>query len=334
MLSIPLPYIASLFFLLITGLVWVKRPVAVNRITAFLLLCSASTLVVGLRWTVDIQLVKFLQPVLASLLPVMAWYCFFMAERVTSFSVKHAVAPCIIFLCSLTYPWWTPPIDFMLVGLFIWYGVRLLLAAQSDPERVRFFDVQTITNLKYTAGIMLLFSAAIDATLSMDIAFFQGENVSNILTFSYLVLIPTLAIAVLVVGSLTCGHAPSPVPEQDASNIQLDFDTATDIVEKLSSHMEQEHTYLDPNLTLDRLARKLGLPSRQISLAVNLIYHRNVSRVINEYRIKRAQTLLKTTELSITEIYLDSGFNTKSNFNREFNRVTSTTPSAYRRAND
>jgi AraC-like DNA-binding protein len=106
-----------------------------------------------------------------------------------------------------------------------------------------------------------------------------------------------------------------------------------DIVHKIDVLLTTKEVFLDPDLTLDRLARKACIPARQISAAINQVYGRNVSQVVNEYRIERAKTLLTSSDKNITQIYLDSGFQTKSNFNREFNRVTQQTPSAFRRSN-
>ena len=134
-----------------------------------------------------------------------------------------------------------------------------------------------------------------------------------------------------MVGSLTSVNEPNSTVDTSMTSGKIELTEANAIVEQLRLFIEKNETYLDPDLTLERLARKLTIPSRQISMSVNVVYQRNVSKVINEYRIKHAQHLLITTEQSITDIYLQSGFYTKSNFNREFSRVTSTTPSAYRR---
>jgi len=56
-----------------------------------------------------------------------------------------------------------------------------------------------------------------------------------------------------------------------------------------------------------------------------------VSQIVNEYRIQDAIRLLKTTDLPITAVMFECGFQTKSNFNREFARVTGATLSDYRR---
>ncbi|MEZ8387612.1 helix-turn-helix domain-containing protein, partial [Vibrio splendidus] len=42
------------------------------------------------------------------------------------------------------------------------------------------------------------------------------------------------------------------------------------------------------------------------------------------------KTLLMQSDEAITDIFLSSGFQTKSNFNREFSRITGQTPSEYR----
>ncbi len=86
--------------------------------------------------------------------------------------------------------------------------------------------------------------------------------------------------------------------------------------------------YLEPDLTLVRLARKLGIPSKQLSAAVNRHTQANISRFINQFRIEHACQLLETGE-SITNTMLKSGFNTKSNFNREFRRITGATPRSW-----
>ncbi len=53
---------------------------------------------------------------------------------------------------------------------------------------------------------------------------------------------------------------------------------------------------------------------------------------VNELRISRACRLLSETETSVTRISQDCGFENLSNFNRQFARHTSRTPSQYRKS--
>jgi AraC-like DNA-binding protein len=57
---------------------------------------------------------------------------------------------------------------------------------------------------------------------------------------------------------------------------------------------------------------------------------KNVSQVVNDYRIQEAKDRLRGTDDPITSIMYEAGFQTKSNFNREFLRVTGVTPRAFR----
>ena len=99
----------------------------------------------------------------------------------------------------------------------------------------------------------------------------------------------------------------------------------------MNTLISEQNLYLNPNLTLNALARKTAVPARQISKAVNLTRGCNVSQWINGFRIDFTQQLLRNTALSVTEVMLEAGFATKSNFHREFLRISGMTPTAYRR---
>ncbi len=90
--------------------------------------------------------------------------------------------------------------------------------------------------------------------------------------------------------------------------------------------MAERRLWQDPDLTLARLARRLGVPAKALSAAVNRVRGENISRVVNGWRVAHAGELLRGGA-SVTEAMLASGFQTKSNFNREFLRVMGRAPS-------
>ena len=92
-----------------------------------------------------------------------------------------------------------------------------------------------------------------------------------------------------------------------------------------------ENRHRQPPTNERRLARRLALPSRRLSQAINRTHGISVSHYVNGLRITEAQRLLRETDYPVTRVMLESGFLTKSNFNREFQRVTGTSPSAWRR---
>jgi AraC-like DNA-binding protein len=72
------------------------------------------------------------------------------------------------------------------------------------------------------------------------------------------------------------------------------------------------------------------MEGRGVSMAINRVSGLNVSQFVNNRRIREACRLLEKTDKPLTEIMFDCGFATKSNFNREFRRVTDRSPSQWR----
>jgi len=185
------------------------------------------------------------------------------------------------------------------------------------------------------AGWMMILSGGVDAFISLDFIFNQGELSLYVLTAAYLIILPVLSIAVVVIGINTpvFEEATSEKINSDNSTGELVMtkERAQEITTMLDVRVRHESLYLDPELTLSKLTRKLGIPAKQISIAVNQVHGQNISKVINRYRIEHAKHSLITSQDSITKIFMNSGFQTKSNFNREFLSMTGMTPSEYKR---
>jgi AraC-like DNA-binding protein len=118
------------------------------------------------------------------------------------------------------------------------------------------------------------------------------------------------------------------------TRIRRDGAQAHSIRAKLEAHMAAARPWLDPELTVARLARQLGLPQRSVSETVNDQFGVSVSRWINGWRIAEAQRLMMDEPgRPLVELMLDCGFQTRSNFNKAFSDVTGETPSAWRKRN-
>ncbi len=353
MLAIPLPFVMSLLLIMIVFLLKEKQPIEGRLPSLFIILCAVSTAVVGLRWTFDISVIRFIQPIIASLLPVGAWYCFAKAHRSETVSknsyLLHSIGPIAIGLSSFWYQMWLDTTDVLLVLLNVAYGVILIRSSFNMPEDVRLTQVPRLIRAERVAGIVLLISASIDAAISFDFILNGGVHVSFMLSLSYLVLIPVVVAAVLTVGLSTfhvkqekhereaeveiCSGSSQPLDSNitESRSARLTDLEANDILSKINKLMIDKESFRDPDLTLNRLSRKLGIPTRQVSIAVNQACQQNISKVLNEYRINFAKIQLVSSQDTITDIYLASGFQTKSNFNREFLRITGQSPSEFRR---
>ena len=102
---------------------------------------------------------------------------------------------------------------------------------------------------------------------------------------------------------------------------------------RIREDLVQNRKYLDPDLTLEKLAKEQFVSSGHLSRIINLYGNRSFNDFINELRVEQAKTFLSDSEYSpytIVSIGLECGFNSKSTFYSAFRKFTSQTPSQYR----
>ena len=340
MLAIPVPFVVSMLLGLLAISLYAKLSQQGKVASMFLGLCAMTTAMVGLRWTFGFSIFSIAQPILASIIPVAAWYAFAHANRdLGTLPIKHFVAPLFVVISAVSQPWLALPLDVLLTLIYACYGVALIRFSSRETAliNVSLGNWEGVKKAENIAGWMLIFSACVDTLMSLDFTFNQGGFSLYIITAAHLILLPVLSIAVVVVGINT------PVSDElkskqishndeTSSSQVMTSERAHEITSLLDAKIRQDRLYLDPELTLSKLTRKLGIPAKKISIAVNQVHEKNISKIINGYRIEHAKHSLDTSQDTITQIFMNSGFQTKSNFNREFSRVVGMTPSEYRKS--
>ncbi|PKL35695.1 MAG: AraC family transcriptional regulator [Spirochaetae bacterium HGW-Spirochaetae-1] len=108
------------------------------------------------------------------------------------------------------------------------------------------------------------------------------------------------------------------------------IDTAA-IHEGLDNLMREDKLFLDCEISLSSVARRLSLTPHQLSEFLNEHKGSGFHDCINRYRIEEAQKLLmEHREASVTSICYRVGFNSKSSFNTAFKKITGKTPTEFR----
>lgn len=79
------------------------------------------------------------------------------------------------------------------------------------------------------------------------------------------------------------------------------------------------------------LARQVNLNEQYFCRFFKKAIGRTPMEYVNGYRIKQTRRLLEETDLSVTDICLECGYNNLGNFLREFRKQTGTTPLQYRK---
>ena len=102
--------------------------------------------------------------------------------------------------------------------------------------------------------------------------------------------------------------------------------------EELKWLMLNEKVYLDSKLTLGDLAEKLNTSPNNVSWLLNKVYDCNFYEYVNRFRIKEFVKKVENgshKEYTLLALSFDSGFNSKSTFNRAFKAEMNDTPTNY-----
>ena len=121
----------------------------------------------------------------------------------------------------------------------------------------------------------------------------------------------------------------SQAPESEPTLV----DVQPQLAEKLTEFMRTHKPYLEPHITVERLAIKLNVSPKLLSATINSELQMNFFELISNYRVVEAKQRLADASLQekpICEIMKSCGFNSKSVFNQAFKKSVGVTPSIYR----
>lgn len=91
-----------------------------------------------------------------------------------------------------------------------------------------------------------------------------------------------------------------------------------------------DRDWADPGLDLDAVAAHAGYSRYHFVRAFKDAYGETPGQYLSRRRIERAEELLRSANLTVTEICLLVGFSSLGTFSARFKKQTGTSPSAYR----
>jgi len=100
-------------------------------------------------------------------------------------------------------------------------------------------------------------------------------------------------------------------------------------IAKLEEQLEAHHDFLEPDLKLADLSERIGANTSILSKVINAHYGKNFNDFINAKRCERFLHRLENGEHkqhTLLSLALDSGFNSKSTFNRSFKKQMGYSP--------
>lgn len=332
MISVPLPLFltgcAALVLALVVSRGWLSQN-AKLFFAALTCVIMVETVLVALRFAYQMEGVLVLQRLLPFWLGPLLYLGFVAlsdrADVLRRWAMYHLGLAAILTALVAAIPPLRIALDLMIGLSYAAYVIFLMQLWRGGPDRLSQLAVVQIPKMRrlmILGACLLALTCVMDTVIAVDFARNAGKNVSGLLSIGSLVLIVVFAGAAVWVAK-----APN---DTVATSTGLE-NQSSEVVAQAAAFLEESRLFTDPDLSLTRLARRIGVTDRVLSSSVNRQTGSNVSQFINGFRVTEAAALLKTTKDPISAIGEAAGFLTRSNFYTEFQRVYGKSPGTYRK---
>ncbi|MEM8764104.1 MAG: helix-turn-helix domain-containing protein [Bacteroidota bacterium] len=222
----------------------------------------------------------------------------------------------------------------LLQNIFYWFKCRGLINRYSYQTKQQLsFNQSTMAFIKVIHGVVLM-------VLLFWVASFVGSYVFwvSLGWITYNSVWIGIPILIYIVGYYALRQPEIfrlQLPEGDSSKIQknrLNEQEISTLKKGLEGIMQQEKLYLENELTLVQLAKKIGTTTNNLSWLLNNVYQSNFYDFVNTYRLEAFLDKVKNKEhkhQTLLSLSMEVGFNSKSTFNKAFKSIFKDTPSAY-----
>lgn len=199
--------------------------------------------------------------------------------------------------------------------------------------RIRMAHYKKLPAGNYTFQVISASADGVWSEQGTSFSFNYSPRFTHSLLFKILLILLILAIcAVAAIAALK--YRKFLKQRNKYKDSHLENDVAEKCSKKLLYVMDIDKIYRDDALSLQSLAKKIGVTPHILSQVINEQMSRNFSDFVNQYRIEEAKKLLQDAneDTSVLKVCYDVGFNSKSAFYRAFKKFTNLTPSQYQKS--
>lgn len=313
---VPLPFVVALLLLILLWVVGRREDGAAPNLPllGLILLAALQSVLTGLRWGYGIREVGYIAPVSAAIMPALLYAGVSRLVRASdrrwpALLVLHAAPAAIVMMLVIVR---RDAVDAVLVAIDVIYASAILWLLRSGADGLRlapFDGAVPAYRAIIAAAAALCLSALVDMLVSFEIASGQGARAALVIGIANLFILVIVGVAAAAASQ---SHVPRTIAEPMDQRSPPDAGEDAGTIARVNELMREKKLYRDANLNLNRLARRAGIPARQISAAINRVMAKNVSQYVNEHRIAEACRLLGETGQPVIEIMFAAGFQTKS----------------------
>lgn len=328
MMVFPLPILTFLLATVAGALLWrvdFGQPRTRHLFVGFFGIVAVGALLVGLRFGYGIDRLIPLQRAL----PLFGGPLLYLGFASLTSAPKRQVALHLGLAAGLaiamqTFGWTL--LDSTIAASYAGYSAAIFWLWRKGPNHLIHARLELAPSLHrwmlWAAGFLIAM-LLVDTAIAVSFALRRNEEAVQIISYGSVGLIGLMIVAIVTAGSLAQARPVPPAANPSDEN-QLE--------QAAHDFLIESQLYLDTGLTIERLAKRLHVPMRNLSAAINQSKGMNISQYVNGFRLDHAASLLRTSQISVTDIATQSGFLTRSNFYREFQRRYGKSPAAYRQA--
>jgi AraC-like DNA-binding protein len=218
---------------------------------------------------------------------------------------------------------------------YLWFSWRTIKTYQSVIKD-KFSSIDKI-NLDWLNFMIRAFSGIAIVSMIHNIIpvfgniFFLYSSVIALLVVTFYV-INLVLVKALNQPAIFSGIAKEETEKYALSN--LGSEEIENYKNQLTNLIHANHPYLNADLKSKDLAEKLGVSSKVLSQVINQSFNQNFFDFINTFRCEEVKRVLQGPDKKVTiiEAMYQSGFNSKSSFNKEFKKLTGQTPSEFKKS--
>lgn len=207
---------------------------------------------------------------------------------------------------------------------------------------VKLYEVEEKNNLSYSQRVnaylqILLFGISVFLLLWV-LSYFNTNfiRMRELLFISYHLIWISVPIFIYIIGFFSLKQPEifrvPVIKDKKVKRERLEGKELETIKKNLEFLMVDKKIYLNNELTLKQLSEELDTSTNNVSWLLNNIHKCSFYDYINTYRVQEFITKIKRGEHhqhTILALSLDSGFNSKSTFNKAFKMIKKETPSNY-----
>jgi AraC-like DNA-binding protein len=270
-------------------------------------------------------------PVLVDLVPSLT-ILIFIAGIVTKF-VKNNPGPWGAFIDN--YNVYADIPRWMSVTFYVWLSIKYLSAYKQKNNGILNGHAVHFVWLRQFIKIFMVFQAI---WLLFLVPYIIPKYSNWLLdTFGWYPLYIPMAILIYwlgIKGYIVSQQQTAAGKKTNSINTALSPGLIQQVITALTKAMEENKTFLNPNLNLAGMSETTGFAQKTISAVLNQHLQKSFNEFVNGYRVnafKEKIALPEMSNLTIAGIALECGFNSQATFQRTFKELTGKSPSEFRK---